>query len=260
MNLLGTDRVVYQNEDMTLIQGDCRDMWELRDKMVDLIFTDPPFNLGRSRFDYGEGTNEAMNPEEYGRWTGEWMREALRVLKPGGHLFALLPEKWMKYWLPGAPEPFHFCPWAKTMSAYLGNEMTFNRASELIFWHWKGGKIKTFDKSWTFEGDRDWVQGPVAVGEVERQRARKGHPTPRPTWLYVRFIAKCTNPGDLVLDPFLGTGTGGVACRRLHRNFVGYDINGKYVKAAAAHLSGLAMPMVRQMGLEIPAQEELSSA
>lgn len=256
--LLSASRVVFQSVDMALVHGDCRDMRELKDEVVHMVIADPPFNLGRGRFDYGEETNEAKTPEEYGRWTEEWMREALRVLKPGGHLYAFMPEKWMKIWLPGAPEPFHFMPWCKTMSSYLGNERTWNRASELLFWHWKGGKITTFNKSWTFEGDRDWVQGNIAVGEVERQRARKGHPTPRPTWLYEHFIRKCTNPGDLVLDPFLGTGTGGIACRRLARYFVGYDINLKFIRAAAKHLSEMAMPMFRQMELEIPAQEEMS--
>lgn len=259
MNLLGRDRVVFEDETMALIHGDCRQMWELSDGSVDMVFADPPFNLGRGRFDYGEGTNEAMKPEEYGRWTKAWMRDVLRVLKTGGHLFALMPEKWMKYWLPDAPEPFHFLPWCKTMSSYLGNERTFNRASELIFWHWKGGKITTFHKSFTFEGDRDWVMGNIAVGEVERQRARKGHPAPRPSWLYERYIAKCTNPGDTVLDPFLGSGTGGVACRKLGRLFIGYDINRSFVKAAASHLGQqpFSLEFFGQERFDIPAQERM---
>ncbi len=258
MRLLKTDRIVYQDDDMALIHGDCRAMRELPDKSVDMIFTDPPFNLGKGRFDYGEETNESMTGPEYGCWTGEWMEEALRVLKRGGHFLSLMPEKWIKFWLPGAPEPFHFLPWCKTMSSYLGNEMTYNRASELIFWHWKGGKITTFNKAWTFHGDRDWFMGNVAVGEVQKQRTRKGHPAPRPIWLYERFVRKLTNPGDVVLDPFMGTGTGGIACKRLGRFFVGYEISEKYAASAAKHLSAMPKPMFEQAPLDIPAQGELS--
>jgi len=260
IELLSTDRVVYQDGTMALLHGDCRQMSELKSGSIDLVFADPPFNLGRGRFNYGAETDEAMPPEEYGRWTGEWMLEARRVLKRGGHLFALMVEKWMKYWLPYAPDPFHFLPWCKTMSSYLGDERTFNRASELIFWHWKGGKIKTFNKSHTFDGDKDWVMGPIAVGEVERQRGRKGHPAPRPTWLYEHFISKCSQPGDIVLDPFLGSGTGGVAARKLGRRFIGYDTNREYVEAARAHLcqQGFSLEFYGQIQLEIPDQEEMS--
>lgn len=246
-------RLVYQDESLALFAADCRDMQELPDNSINLVITDPPFNV---YVDYGMDTDDHQQPEAYGAWTREWLQEVERVLQPGGQLFALLPYKWMKTWLPHFPEPWHTLAWVKTTPLYLAQEKTFIRGWEPIFWHVKGQKMPTtWHKAYTYEGDRDWFIGPNAVGETRRVGWKQDHPTPRPDWLYERLIQKCSNPGDVVLDPFFGTGTGGAAARKLGRRFIGYDIKREYVEAAALHLSQQAFP-TDWMELAEPVEKE----
>jgi DNA modification methylase len=247
-------RVVFRQEGLALIHGDAREMRELPAGSVDLVVTDPPFNVSFS--DYGGGVKDSVSPEEYGRWTGEWLRECVRVLKDGGQLYAIMPLKWLAHWLPYVPEKWHLIAWCKTM-AHLHREKTYIRAWEPILWLTKGGGPTVFRRTYKFEDDRDWLIGTNAIAEAESLRFVKKHPTPRPAWLYEYFVLRASEPGMVVLDPMVGSGTGAYVARKLGRQFVGYDINRDYVELSARRLAQAPLemePVAEGLGFR---QEEL---
>jgi DNA modification methylase len=214
-------------------------MSELDDGTVNLIITDPPFNVGFSC--YGGLVDDRRSPQEYALWVREWVQECLRVLVPGGQLYALMPVKSMPWWLGEIRDLWdahrgHYLTWCKTM-ANLHQEATFIRAHEPVLWLTKGGRPNVFHREFKFPEDADWFTGSSAVGEVEAQPFRKAHPTPRPTWLVEKFVLLASDPGMLVLDPMLGSGTTAWVSRRLLRRCVGYDINAEYLKLARRWLA-----------------------
>ncbi len=258
------ERVVVQEADLTLVHGDCRQMIELEDGSIDLVITDPPFNVsgrhGRREFDYGEGSEEdSRSPEEYAAWTGQWIDECLRVLKPGGQLYALMSLKWLPYWAPLLKDmKWHILPWAKTI-AFLHRENTYLRAWEPVLWIVKPGAKHRLRRAYTYEADKDWLIGPNAVGEAEANPIKKRHPTPRPDWVFEYFLVRGSQPGDTVLDPFVGSGTCGFVARRLGRAFVGYDINRQYVELTAQRIAGVefGMGLEQEVAEAIPGYRQL---
>lgn len=227
---------------MTLLQGDCRNMHQVPDESVDLVVTDPPFNVG---FDYGETTDDRRPDDDYLEFTRAWLEESLRVLKPGGQLYAIMPLKWMGGWLPMVQDQkWHILSWCKTM-CMLHREATYLRAWEPILWLVKGGgPPNVFHRTYRFEHDKDWIVGTSAIGESGAIRLKKKHPTPRPDWLYAYFIIRATEPGMVVLDPMVGSGTAAYVSMSLGRKFVGYDIREDYV-----HLTGQRVAQL-SIGLE----------
>ena len=221
------NKIVYRDESLLLIHGDCTNMPELANDSVDLIVTDPPFNVRFSN--YGGPTNDNRKASEYTAFTEAWIRECMRVLKPGGQLYAIMALKWMENWLPLLPKPYHILPWCRTM-ARLHRGKTFIRAWEPVIWIVKGERPNTFKRDFQFAADKDWWIGPSAIGESQAIRIKKKHDTPRPDWLYEDIIVRASNPGDLVLDPMVGSGTGAYVSIKLGRRFVGYDIHKPYIK------------------------------
>jgi DNA modification methylase len=265
-------RVVLRQEDIALIHGDAREMLELPGDSVDLAVTDPPFNVSFS--DYGGGVKDSISPEAYGEWTGQWLRECLRVLKPGGQLYAIMPLKWAPWWLWRIQDLWvehrgHLLAWNKTM-AHLHREKTYIRAWEPILWLVKGGRPNVLRRAYRFEEDKDWLIGTSAVAEAEAVRLKKKHPTPRPDWLYEYFVIRASEPGMVVLDPMMGSGTGAYVARKLGRQFVGYDINRDYVELSAQRIAQAPMEMgevaeevigsFRQQELLLKWQESVSNS
>lgn len=224
--------------DLRIILGDSLHMSELADESVDLVVADPPMNLGVF---YGDNVDDNMNPDRYGDWIRRSVKECLRVLKIGGQLFMFMPIKWMPWWMPEIRDLWeenrgHLLPWCKTM-AHLHYEKTWIRAWEPVLWIPKGGSPAVFHRSYRFDDDKDWFIGTNGIAEVERLHMLKLHPTPRPTWIYKYFILLASDPGMLVLDPFLGSGTGAWAAKTLGRRFVGYEIVERFVQLSERRVS-----------------------
>jgi modification methylase len=229
-------------------------MARLPDKSVDMIFADPPYNLQLQGdlFRPEGGRVDAVNDDwdkfeslqTYDDFTREWLAEARRILKDDGTIWvigsyhniyrvgALLQDA--DFWI------LNDIVWRKTnpMPNFRGTR--FTNAHETLIWCAKDGRAKyTFNyRAMKALNDdlqmrSDWVL-PICAGaeRVKDDTGDKAHPTQKPEALLYRILLACTKPGDLVLDPFFGTGTTGAVARRLGRKWIGIERERKYVKVA----------------------------
>ncbi len=243
----------------TIIEGDCIDaMARLPDKSVDMIFADPPYNLQLQGdlFRPEGGRVDAVDDEwdkfdslaVYDDFTREWLAEARRVLKDDGTIWvigsyhnifrvgSLLQDA--DFWI------LNDIVWRKSnpMPNFRGTR--FTNAHETLIWCAKDGKARyTFNYhamkalNDDLQMRSDWVLPICGGGERAKDEAGdKAHPTQKPEALLYRILLACTKPGDVVLDPFFGTGTTGAVARRLGRKWIGIEREAKYVKVARARI------------------------
>ena len=238
----------------TVWVGDCIEiMSEFPDKCVDLIFADPPYNLTlrqplyRPEGGIYEGVDDDWdkfeNLSDYSLFTWNWLSQAKRVLKDGGAIWitgtyhniflvgnALMAMDWFilndVIWIKSNPTPnfagVRFCAATETLiwaTKKQGVKYTFN-------YH----DMKKFNDGKQMRSD--WYI-PVCRGK-ERLKAggKTAHPTQKPEALLELVILSTSNPGDVILDPFFGTGTTGAVADRLGREWVGIDNNNAYVDMA----------------------------
>jgi modification methylase len=243
----------------TIIQQDCvAAMAALPDKSIDMIFADPPYNLqlgGELFRPDGSHVDAVTNDwdkfdtfEAYDRFTKAWLREARRILKDDGTLWvigsyhnifrvgATLQDE--GYWI------LNDIVWRKAnpMPNFKGTR--FTNAHETMIWCAKSEKARyTFNyRAMKALNDdvqmrSDWTLPICAGGErLKDDDGHKTHPTQKPEALLYRVLLACTEPGDIVLDPFFGTGTTGAVARRLRRRWIGIEREPAYVKAAHARI------------------------
>ena len=239
----------------TILEGDCiAEMAKLPDKSVDMIFADPPYNLqlGGDLFRPEGGKVDACDDDwdkfdslaAYDDFTREWLAEARRILKDDGTIWvigsyhniyrvgALLQDA--DFWI------LNDIVWRKAnpMPNFRGTR--FTNAHETLLWCAKDEKARyTFNyRAMKALNDdlqmrSDWVL-PICSGSerVKDDAGDKAHPTQKPEALLYRILLACTKPGDVVLDPFFGTGTTGAVARRLKRRWIGIERERSYVRVA----------------------------
>jgi len=243
----------------TILEDDCiAAMAGLPDKSVDMIFADPPYNLqlGGDLFRPEGGRVDAVDDDwdkfdsldTYDRFTRRWLREARRVLKDNGTIWvigsyhnifrvgAALQDE--GYWV------LNDIVWRKTnpMPNFKGTR--FTNAHETLIWCSKSEKARyTFNyRAMKALNDdlqmrSDWTLPICAGGErLKDDDGHKAHPTQKPEALLYRVLLACTRPGDIVLDPFFGTGTTGAVARRLRRRWIGIEREPRYVRVARARI------------------------
>ena len=239
----------------TILEGDCiAEMARLPDKSIDMIFADPPYNLqlGGDLFRPEGGKVDACDDDwdkfdslaVYDDFTREWLAEARRILKDDGTIWvigsyhniyrvgALLQDA--DFWI------LNDIVWRKAnpMPNFRGTR--FTNAHETLLWCAKDEKARyTFNyRAMKALNDdlqmrSDWVLPICSGGErVKDAAGDKAHPTQKPEALLYRILLACTKPGDVVLDPFFGTGTTGAVARRLGRQWIGIERERSYVKVA----------------------------
>ena len=247
-----------------ILPGDCIEaMRSLPSASVDLVFADPPYNLqlggDLSRPDGShvdavtDDWDKFASFATYDQFTREWLTEARRVLKPNGSLWvigsyhnifrvgSILQD--LGYWI------LNDVVWRKAnpMPNFKGTR--FTNAHETLIWASMGEKAKyTFNyRTMKTLNDElqmrsDWVL-PICSGQ---ERLKKGgtkvHPTQKPEALLYRVMLATTNKGDVVLDPFFGTGTTGAVAKRLGRQWIGCERDGGYREAALERIE-LALPL-----------------
>jgi len=247
-----------------IIPGDCIEaMRSLPSASVDLVFADPPYNLqlggdlSRPDGSHVDAVTDHWDKFDsfgaYDQFTREWLAEARRVLKPTGSLWvigsyhnifrvgAILQD--MGFWI------LNDIVWRKAnpMPNFKGTR--FSNAHETLIWASMGEKAKyTFNyRAMKTLNDElqmrsDWVL-PICSGQ---ERLKKGgtkvHPTQKPESLLYRVMLATSNKGDVVLDPFFGTGTTGAVAKRLGRQWIGCERESAYREAALERIE-LALPL-----------------
>jgi site-specific DNA-methyltransferase (adenine-specific) len=233
---------------------DCRELFSKIDsEAVDMIFADPPYNLSKSNFkirfvnsggadlNTNKGSWDIQESSEFEKFTEEWLRESFRVLRPGGAI-----------WVAGTYHNIY-------MVGYLMQKIGFEILNEVL-WHksdatpnlsctrfvadhenfiWaRKGKGNTFNYEVMKEmnGGKQmrsiWTRGKTAGG-------KKIHPTQKPEWLLERVVLATTKEGDLILDPFMGSGTTAVVAKKLKRNFIGSEIDTQYFELSKQRIESI---------------------
>ena len=247
-----------------ILDGDCIEaMRSLPDACVDMIFADPPYNLqlggdlSRPDGSHVDAVTDHWDQFDsfaaYDKFSREWLTEARRVLKPNGSLWvigsyhnifrlgAMLQD--MGFWI------LNDIVWRKAnpMPNFKGTR--FTNAHETLIWCSMGEKAKyTFNyRAMKTLNDElqmrsDWVL-PICGGQERlKKEGHKVHPTQKPEALLYRVMLATTNKGDVVLDPFFGTGTTGAVAKRLGREWIGCERESIYREAALERIE-LALPL-----------------
>lgn len=224
----------------TLFRGDCLDLLaQVPDRSVDMLLTDPPYNLSP----YSTGNMQFSWRAEINNDLAEWDRhfdpadfksEFLRVLKPTGNLFAFcsynLLGRWHEIFDP-IFDTFQFFVWHKTNPVPKIRKQGFLNSCELIVCMWNK------QHTWNFGKQNDmhnFFQSSICMSP-ERLKQPK-HPTQKPLGLLKHLIRIASNPQDVILDPFMGVGSTGVAARELGRRFIGMELDESYFNAATLRL------------------------
>lgn len=230
-----------------IILGNCiNELKSLDSCSVDLIIADPPYNVGK---DYGN-TSDKLGFNDYIAFTKEWLVECHRVLKDSGTIYVFVGFRFISY-----------------IYQILEKELNMNFIN-WISWHYTQGIGKTkgfsprhddilmFSKTSTYKFNLDDIRipqkyyrkvnnmrgaNPGDVWEVSHihycQKGRQQHPTQKPEALIERMVLASSNEGDMVVDPFCGSGTTMRVCQQLKRNGIGIEINEEYVKLAKERLN-----------------------
>lgn len=215
---------------------------QLAPASVDLLLTDPPYNLGAySTGNIAVGWRADFNNDvaawDQGFRPGDWLAPFRRVLKPTGTVFAFCSYNTLGAWhtaFDPAFDTFQMLVWHKTNPPPKLRRAGFLNACELVACAWDRGH------TWNFSTQREMhnhIEAPICMG---RERLRDPfHPTQKPVRVLSRLIELASHPGDLVVDPFMGVGSTGEAALRLGRRFAGCDLEPAYVDAARARLAGV---------------------
>ncbi len=247
-----------------IIRDDCiAAMRALPAKSVDMIFADPPYNLqlggdlNRPDGSHVDAVTDDWDKFDslaaYDRFTRAWLGEARRILKDDATLWVIgsyhnifkvgAAIQDLDFWI------LNDIVWRKTnpMPNFKGTR--FTNAHETLIWASMGEKARyTFNyRSMKTLNDElqmrsDW-EFPVCGGQERLKRdGVKVHPTQKPEALLYRVLLACTKPGDVVLDPFFGTGTTGAVARRLGRRWIGIEREAGYCAAAIERIEA-ALPL-----------------
>ncbi len=246
-----------------ILRGDCAELMQrLPKESVDLVFADPPYNL--------QLANKLTRPDQslvdavdddwdkfadfsaYDAFTRDWLSAARRLMKPSATIFvigsyhnifrvgAIMQD--LGFWI------LNDIVWRKNnpMPNFRGRR--FTNAHETMIWAARDPSAKsyTFNYEALKAGNEDcqmrsdWLL-PICTGaeRLKDSQGRKAHPTQKPETLLARVLLSASNPGDLVLDPFFGTGTTGAVAKRLRRDYLGLEREEFYAMVAADRIAAI---------------------
>jgi modification methylase len=262
----------------TLHIGDCVSIMNtLPDASVDLIFADPPYNLQLggelSRPDHSvvDAVDDAWDHfdsfAEYDKFTTEWLSAARRVLKDDGGMWVIgsyhnifrvgkiLQD--LGFWI------LNDIVWVKTNPMPNFRGQRFTNAHETLIWAAKSkeGRYKfNYEMMKHLNDDKqmrsDWEFALCTGGErIKDAKGKKAHPTQKPEALLTRVLLSSSEPGDIVLDPFFGSGTTGAVAKRLGRKYIGIERDTTYAEYAHERIAAVK-PITDLHDLTIPAKRE----
>ncbi|MCX8142814.1 MAG: DNA methyltransferase [Bacteroidia bacterium] len=242
---------IYQGDSVELLK-------KIPDNSIDLIFADPPYNLQLNGELYRPNQTkvDAVNDEwdkfssleEYDKFTYSWLKECFRILKDSGSIWVIgtyhnifrvgYIMQNIGFWI------LNDIIWIKTnpMPNFKGTR--FNNAHETLIWATKSKKSKYtfhYHSMKVFNDDlqmrSDWVI-PICQGDERiKVNGKKAHSTQKPAELLYRIIISTTNPNDIVVDPFSGSGTTAAVAKRLGRRFIAFDKEEFYVQVSTERVN-----------------------
>lgn len=258
------EQIYYQKSKFLLQQGDCLDvLGNMTENSVDMIFADPPYNLSNGGFTVHAGRRVSVNKGDWDKSKGlkqdfefhlKWIEACKRVLKPHGTL-----------WISGTYHSIYQCGFALQVAGFhILNDISwfkpnaspnlscrfFTASHETLLWARKDKTAKhTFNYDLMKNGNwqEDQLKKPGlqmrsvwSMGTPKPLEKKFGkHPTQKPIDLLKRIILASTKKGDLIVDPFTGSSTTGLAAYFLGRNFIGIDTERKYLDLSIKRLEEL---------------------
>jgi DNA modification methylase len=265
-----------------IIQGDCVDvMNSLPEGSIDLIFADPPYNLQLQndlhRPDMtkvaavSDDWDQFDSFEAYDQFTLNWLRACKRVLKPAGTIWVIgsyhnifRVGKIMLdlgFWI------LNDVIWIKTNPMPNFRGVRFTNAHETLIWASRDpGSKYTFNHHAMKELNEekqmrsDWWLLSLATGaeRLQDENGEKAHSTQKPQSLLYRVILSSSKPGDVVLDPFFGSGTTGAVAKLLHRNWVGIERDEKYIPLAQKRIDNINPGLFSDELFEVRSRKQIA--
>lgn len=265
----------------SIINGDClEELKKIPDRSVDLIFADPPYNMQLKNDLYRpnntkvDGVNDDWDKfscfEEYDKFCIDWLKECKRILKDTGTIWVIGSYHNifrvgnimlnLGYWI------LNDITWYKTnpMPNFLGTR--FTNATETLLWCSKGELYKkyTFNHKIMkkYNGGVQmtsvWQIG-ICIGNerIKGDNGKKVHSTQKPEELLKRVILSTTKKGDVILDPFFGTGTTGAVAKKLGRNFIGIEREKKYIDVAKERIDNIKVLLPESEWIEEEKEKQI---
>lgn len=254
----------FLTKNVALYQGDA--IWllsQLPENSIDMIFADPPYNLSNGGFTVRAGRMVSVNKGDWDKSRGfnddydfhhQWMEACKRVLKPHGTL-----------WVSGTYHSIYKCGHAlQSLGYHILNDISwfkpnaspnlscrfFTASHETLIWARKDKKAKhTFN--YNLMKNSEWPEDQLkrsglqmrsvwSIHPPKKEEKKYGkHPTQKPLDLLRRIVLASTNKGDIILDPFTGSSTTGVAAAAADRKFIGIDADGSYLDLSVKRLTDI---------------------
>jgi modification methylase len=261
-----------------ILHGNCLEVLaQLPAQSVDLIFADPPYNLqlqqelwrpNLTRVDAVDAAwDQFASFAEYDQFSREWLLACRRVLKETGTIWVIgtyhniyrLGTQLMDlgYWI------LNDCLWLKTNPMPNFRGVRFTNAHETLIWAQKHrGARYTFNYQAmkALNNGRqmrsDWNLPLCSGQERLKHNGVKAHPTQKPEALLYRVILASSKPGQVVLDPFFGSGTSGAVAKKLHRHWIGIEQEAGYVKLAQARLAAIEPEPFEEAAFAFPGKRD----
>lgn len=239
-----------------IIKGDCIELFKLiPDESIDVTFADPPFNLKKKYNSH----KDSLIIQDYLDWCEQWIKETVRITKPTGSIFLHNIPKWLIYYssiLNKIADFKHWICWdaptmpmGKTLQPshygmlYYAKDTKKNKFYEIRYPHKRCRKCNYLQKDYGGKKAALHPFGPLVsdvwtdIHRVKHNKYRDDHPCQLPIHLLERVILMSTDEGDIVFDPFSGTGTTAIAARRLGRNYLGFELDDEYANISMNKLT-----------------------
>ena len=248
-------KTIKQFENKIICGDILESLKEIPKDSIDMVFADPPFNLNKKY----SNSNDQKDIEEYLQWCYDWIDECIRVLKPSGTLFLHNIPKWLvyyanhlnekgmyfKHWIaweaPGTPLGKTLYPAHYGILYYTKSKKDF-KFYNIRIPHKRCRVCKEVQKDYGGKKVQMHPFGPVLsdvwsdLHRIRHKTRRDSHPNQLPEPVMERLVMICTEKGDVVLDPLIGTGTTALAAKRLGRKYIGIDNSEDYVRVSKEKL------------------------
>jgi len=242
--------------------GDCVEILPIiPNNSIDLIFADPPYNIG---VDYGDKIND--DKDDYFKWSEKWLIECVRVLKDTGNLFVMNFARNLAHYMIFLNKYLHlknYIVWIRNDNQIYSKHRMFKPNHQDILFYSKSMDSKFYWRNvarrpiWykdkrvkDLAGQFDtWSDITIVKGN---SKEKVNTPNQLPLKILERIILCSTDKGDIVLDPFMGSGTTGLVSKQLNRNWIGIELNFKFAEEAIYRIGDGTVELYDVNRCEIP--------